>query len=212
MKYEKEISSYNLLKCEEMFNKLNCDLFNNRIRAQIKYNNRRRKLNAVYVDNTIVYSNELRYVIELPEKLVYKNDDSVAIWMLSQMIIIYGIMNEIKITSNRNIYKNKNFRELADKFGLITSPGKYGFEPTGITESVKQIIKDIEFKKVPIYSESNNGNKKTSTRKYTNNNNVSIRVTKDHILYCLDDCSPEIIDAAKIFFKQYGIKPLSVAI
>lgn len=207
--YEKQISSNNLKKCEEMFDKLNEALFDGKIRGQIQYNNRRHKLNAISLDTSIIYSDELRYAIEIPERLIYKNDDSVVTWILSQMIIAYGMLNEIKVASNRNIYKNKKFRELANHYGVILSSGKYGFEPIGVTDKVKEIVKDIEFEKVPIYSEDK-GRKKTSTRKYTDKNGVSVRTTKDHILYCLDNCSQDVIEATKKFFKQYDIEPLYI--
>lgn len=207
--YEKQISSNNLKKCEEMFDKLNEALFDNKIRGQIRYNNRRRRLNSISMDTSIIFSDELRYAIEIPERLVYKNDDSVVVWILSQMIMAYGMLNEVKVASNKNIYKNKRFKELANKYGVILSRGKYGFEPIGVTDKVKDIVKDIKFEKVPVYSE-NNGKKKSSTRKYTDKNGVSVRTTKDHILYCLDSCSQEVIEATKQFFRQYDIEPLYI--
>ena len=134
--YRKQISSNNLKKCEEMFDKLNDFLFDGKIRGQIQYNNRRHKLSAISFDTSIIYSDELRYAIEIPEKLIYKNDDSVVTWILSQMIMAYGMLNEIKVGSNRNIYKNKKFQELANRYGIILSSGKYGFEPIGVTNKV----------------------------------------------------------------------------
>lgn len=192
-----------------MFDRLNKELFNGEIKGQIRYNNRRHKLSTISLDNSIIYSDELRYTIEVPEKLIYKNDDSVVTWILSQMIIAYGLMNEIKVASNRNIYKNKRFKKLADKYGVIVSSNKYGFEPIGVTENIKNLIKDIKFEKIPIYSE-NNGKKKSSSRTYIDKNNASVRASKDHILYCLDNYSSEVIESAKIFFKQYGIEPMFI--
>lgn len=210
--YQKEVSSYNLQQCERMFDILNHNLFNDEIRAQIRYNNKRRYLNRVGVDQNLVYSHDLRYAIEIPEGLIYKNSDQVPVWMLTQMIIIYSILHEIKATSNRNIYKNKHFKALSDNFGLICKwrGESYGYEPIQLSQQVNKLIEDIQFEKLPVYSETERKTKSCSTHKYVFKKE-SIRATKpNHILYCITGQSFETICKVDDFMKSLGLNRMKM--
>lgn len=205
--YEKKnnisLSSYNLSVLEQMFQLLNNKLFNGKVNAYITYC--QDNYEHICIDENTIYGNDFVYRIQIPEPLVINNDPYIIVIMITQMIMCYGLQNNIKVASNRGIYKNKRFYEIAQKVGLITKKTKYGFEPVDVIPEISKCLDDFGFEKVSAFKKVNNKISNTSTRKYIAQTGESVRATKDHILYCLTNQPQEVIDVAEKFFTKYGI-------
>jgi len=73
---------------------------------------------------------------------ILNNIDEVMLWMLHCAVISYSYHNNIKISSRGGFYYNKQYQKISICHGLIIKSSKnYGFEPVGISDSAKQLIK-----------------------------------------------------------------------
>lgn len=122
---------------------------------------------------------------------------------------LYALQNDIKDTSNRGVYHNKNFKKIAEEMGHlhIEKHDKYGWTITEPTEDTLDFIisygfEDIQLVRGSQFSFTGNGGtvppktrKPSSTRKYIcpccGN---SFRATKELNVMCMD-CNEQFIVA-----------------
>lgn len=186
------VSSNNLKVLNALFNKYNKKYFDNRINGHVVYNDTRFRVD---VSSVVFHDGRFEYRICIPEEDVLQNNlGAIAVNMLTQMVLIYGLMNNIKMSSNRQTYLNKKFNKKATEVGLTT---KYigengrGFFPTGIDATNKKILKNFHLEDSAFYKLSGNPSKKSSTRKYIcpccGN---SFRATKNLNVIC-GDCNEQ---------------------
>ncbi len=158
-------------------------------------------VNKVWHDNTIA-THELNISADYLNRPI---ENTVAT-LIHEAVHLYAMQNDIKDTSNRGVYHNRRFKELAEERGLqIDKHDKYGWTLTSPTEEtidfcIKYGFEDIQIVRQTAFSfggisggKAGNGGtpptprKPTSTRKYIcpccGN---SFRATKSLNVMCMD--------------------------
>ena len=167
-----------------------------------------------HITTNKVWSNDEVKSYELNISADYLNRpiENVVATLIHEGVHLYAMQNGIKDTSNRGVYHNRTFKELAEQRGLLISRHeKYGWTITEPTEEtidfcISYGLEDIEIcRQSDFYigisgGKSGNGNTGTpstrnpsSTRKYIcpccGN---SFRATKDIRVLCMD-CNEEFV-------------------
>lgn len=135
--------------------------------------------------------------------------ENIAGTMLHEMVHYYCTVNNIKDTSRNGTYHNMNFKEQAEKRGLVVKKdSRYGWTITEPSEELKEFVKENGLTKISISrKEKQNtgdgttaggtttggttaggaGKKKSSTRKYQCSScSISVRATKEVRIACMD--------------------------
>jgi hypothetical protein len=97
----------------------------------------------IWVDSE---SKEQKYEINIcAENANMKIEDIVEI-MLHEMVHLFADIHEIKTTSRNGGFHNKNYRDLAIRFGLnVTKTKQYGYSETNLKEETLKLIEDAKF-------------------------------------------------------------------
>ncbi len=125
--------------------------------------------------------------------------ENVASTMLHEMVHYYCTVNSIKDTSRNGTYHNKNFKEQAEKRGLvIKKDSRYGWTVTEPSEELKAFIKENGLTDIGMSRKEKQdtgsgtaaggaGKRKSSTRKYQCTScGISVRATKEVRIACMD--------------------------
>ena len=210
--YNNETLKNNQATAEAVYEILNKELFNNQLRAYVICNYRRKKLECINVCENIIYTHDLAYGIEVPNSLMRKNNEMIPVWILAQMVLIYGLINNLDLASNNNIYKNKRFKAEAERFGLIVEKhDTYGHVCVGVTPKVLELLRAFSFEKIPHFYEEGITRKKSSTHKYMDTHGNSTRATKDnHIFYCLTDQPDDVVKKVDSYMSSLGICKMDI--
>jgi len=117
--------------------------------------------------------------------------------MLHEMVHYYADLQGIKTTSRNGTFHNKNYKQYAEKFGLIvTKTEKYGYAETKLNDATLNKVKDLNFKQEVflLYRINDEGkvSKKKGSIKHTcpDCGNVA-RSTKEMKLIC-GNCETEM--------------------
>ena len=146
--YEKKqdvsLALYNLSIINDLYKCLNKHLFNNEINAHITYSSYPYSIDGICIDNTVRYGEDCKYKIDVPESLIIENSQNTIIWILTQMVLIYGEMHKMSMTSHNGRYKNKRFKNVALRKGLVIyrKNDQVGYVPKGVTKDVKVLTKE----------------------------------------------------------------------
>ncbi len=151
-----------------------------------------------------------RYEINIGAETLNRPIENVVATMIHECVHLYCLMNDIKDTSNRGIYHNKNFKKIAEEMGhlQIDRHDKYGWTITTPTDNtiefcLKYGFDDIKINRkgayytvgtaTPTATPTTTTRKPTSTRKYIcpccGN---SFRATKSLNVMCMD-CNEQYI-------------------
>lgn len=150
-----------------------------------------------------------RYEINIGAETLNRPIENVVATMIHECVHLYCLMNDIKDTSNRGIYHNKNFKKIAEEMGhlQIDRHDKYGWTITTPTDDtiefcLKYGFDDIKINRKGAYyavgtatptATPTTTRKPTSTRKYIcpccGN---SFRATKSLNVMCMD-CNEQYI-------------------
>lgn len=110
-----------------------------------------------------------------------------------EMVHLYCAMNDIKDTSNNNVYHNKKFKEEAEQRGLsIEKAQTIGYSVTTPTEEFIEYIKDLSisedafkfFRKMPLGKEKTKKTAKKTTKYTCPCCEVSVRGEPDLEIEC----------------------------
>ncbi len=187
-------TSWNIRECEEFIKEINRKYFDESLSFKVLL--RRNIIRHITLSQEIInFDDKMYYRIEINEPELYVQLQDMILDVVTQMILAYGIHNGIKITCNRGVYKNKEFKKVADKVGVITERTKYGYEPRGIDDKLLAIGKKYDFKKMNVYIKTEKviydeckrivAKKPTSTRKYICPScGDSFRATKEVFFMC----------------------------
>lgn len=203
-RYSSEIKRY-----EEMFKDINSLKFEN-ILPMPRIVLKDTSLDGQFVkDRLFKGKDDFIYTIVLNEDECINNTEFAMLSLFHNMIHMYCFLKNIKDTSNNGIYHNKKFGAIAKQMGCLTNTCKYGFTTTGFDDSMNEIINkyNINYPEInrDIFIQRKNKKRPSSTRKYIDTSNgQSVRATKGHILFCLDD-KPDI---AREISKKYKIYPM----
>lgn len=153
------------------------------------------------------------YELNISADYLNRPIENVVATLIHESVHLYCLMHDIKDTSNRGIYHNKRFKQIAEEMGhlAISKHEKYGWTVTEPTEDTIDFIisygfEDIQINRGSQYTftgiggdKSGSGSpvkpprKPTSTRKYIcpccGN---SFRATKNLNVMCLD-CNEQFI-------------------
>lgn len=151
-----------------------------------------------------------RYEINIGAETLNRPIENVVATMIHESVHLYCLMNDIKDTSNRGVYHNKNFKKIAEEMGhlKIDRHDKYGWTITSPTDDtiefcLKYGFDDIKINRkgayymvgtaTPTPTKTTTTRKPTSTRKYIcpccGN---SFRATKSINVMCMD-CNEQFI-------------------
>lgn len=151
-----------------------------------------------------------RYEINIGAETLNRPIENVVATMIHESVHLYCLMNDIKDTSNRGVYHNKNFKKIAEEMGhlQIDRHDKYGWTITTPTDDtiefcLKYGFDDIKINRkgayymvgtaTPTPTKTTTIRKPTSTRKYIcpccGN---SFRATKSINVMCMD-CNEQFI-------------------
>ena len=132
--------------------------------------------------------------------------ENIVATIMHESVHIYCIQNGIKDTSNKHVYHNKRFKEIAEQHGLIIDRHeKYGYTLTTPSQKLIEYCREQGFENLHIYrreegqtigkglggtagGDSGAGTaapkRKSSTRKYICDCGVSARATREVYLIC----------------------------
>ena len=149
-----------------------------------------------------------RYEINIGAETLNRPIENVVATMIHECVHLYCLMNNIKDTSNRGIYHNKNFKKIAESMGhlKIDRHDKYGWTITSPTDDTLEFCLKYDFDDIRINRKgafytagtatptaTTTTRKPTSTRKYIcpccGN---SFRATKSLNVMCMD-CNVQYI-------------------
>ena len=125
------------------------------------------------------------------------NEKNVFTEMLKYAALCYGYQNNIKVTSNRGIYHNKHFKEIAETHGLKCNYTKYGWNNVKLNNIGIKLFNTYDWfftiaGEKTVYNRNASGST-CSTKKYMcpvcGN---SVRATKIINIACLD-CNEKMI-------------------
>ena len=159
-------------------------------------------------------NDESSYELNIGAETLNRPIENVVATMIHEASHLYALMNNIQDTSNRGVYHNRKFKEIAEDIGhlKISKHDKYGWTITEPTEDTLNFCMEYGFEDILINRESpytfrgvgiataGNGNntptsirKPTSTRKYIcpccGN---SFRATKNLNVMCMD-CNEQFV-------------------
>jgi hypothetical protein len=156
--------------------------------------------------------NVARYELNIGAETLNRPIENVVATMIHECTHLYCLMNDIKDTSNKGVYHNKKFKDIAENIGhlQIDKHEKYGWTLTTPTLDTIQLCIDYGFEDIKIHRQTfysmiptttTAGNtttpktpKKSSTRKYIcpccGN---SFRATKSINVLCLDCNTPFVL-------------------
>lgn len=164
--------------------------------------------------------NKYHATATIPISALYMQIEYLFVELLNVMIMQYESDNDVKLSSNRQVYKNGRYKAFVNILGFnCTDYSKYGYF-IKVDGKVERFCRIHGFKKTwgDVYvsqtydvSKAWNGSMHSgdivkckhtsSTRKYIDADGESVRCTKEHILFCLDRY-PEIADEIE---QKYGI-------
>lgn len=174
-----------------------------------------------HISTSKVWSNGDRasYEMNLSADYLTRPIENVVATVIHESVHLYCLMNNIKDTSNRGIYHNSRFKEIAEEMGhlIIDKHEKYGWTITSPSEDtldfcIKYGFDDIKIGRLGGYApapaggnstpNNNDGSDKpvkpkkpSSTRKYICPNcGNSFRATKELRVLCMD-CNVQFIVA-----------------
>lgn len=133
------------------------------------------------------------YELNIGAETLSRSIEETVATMLHEMIHEYCLMNNIKDTSNRGVYHNYIFKDLAERIAKIKieKNDKYGWTITSPTKETKAFCKKYKLSKIMIHRETpgkktkgGEDKPKTSTRKYMCPSCLnSFRATKE--IHCI---------------------------
>lgn len=156
-----------------------------------------------------------KYEIIVREADLLSNDKRMLIDILAQIVQIIVKPSGIK-ASRGNTYFSKQVGRCFNKYGIKTQKNNWGYYPINCDEKYIKELSQYEYgnSDIKLYlpvDEKTIGNKKvskSSTVKYLDKRSGnSVRATKSHILFCLDD-NPEL---ALEITEKYNIQPMVLA-
>lgn len=130
------------------------------------------------------------YEINITSDYLDRTPEEIAATLLHEMVHLYCQMNEIKDTSRRGNYHNRNYKKAAEEHGLtVEKTTKSGFGKTSPNPETADYLKSLELK-FDLYRptpEKGQVIKKSSTRKYVCPIcGTIIRATKEVHVVCAD--------------------------
>ncbi len=186
-------TSWNIRECEEFIKEINRKYFDGDLLFKVVPHNGIKR-HVTLNQDIINYDEGLYYRIEVNEPEFYPSSKAMIIDIVTQMVLAYGVHHKVKLTSRAGAYKNKRFKEAAEKVGLLTTKTENGAEPIDVNDDIIRIYNKYDFKTMNIYVLSDGiskGNKqgikikKTNSRKYICPScGDSFRATKEVFFMC----------------------------
>ena len=186
---------------ELMFKTFNEEIFKGELSPTTITIQSRGKINAMgwfTVNKVWLDSNGQEYhEINISAENLNLGTHEIASILLHTMIHYYAKLNNISDTSRNGRYHNRNFKDLAEKFGLdVKEAGTFGYSDTSLRVDTKVLVTRLDidediFKIKRITA----GKKKTkqSLRKYICPEcGLTVRATKDDIRILCIECSEEL--------------------
>ena len=165
----------------------------------------KRDMIGVCSERFLLENGNIKNEIVVGELDLINNDKRMLIDILSQIVQIIIKPKGVR-ASNREIYINNRVAYWLHKYGIKTEKSKYGNEPVNCDEKYINELSMYEYGTgdIKLYTPVVN-KKSSSTVKYIDKRTGnSVRATKKHILFCLDD-KP---DVAIEICKKYGISQM----
>ena len=161
-------------------------------------------------DRILVENGIIKHEIIVGENDLLSNDKRMLIDILAQIVQIIIKPSGIR-ASRGNTYFSKKVNKYFNKYGIKTKYGDYGYEPINCDDKYINELSQYDYGKndiklyLPTNKTTNRQSKRGSTIKYLcERSGNSIRATKKHILFCLDD-KPEL---ANEIMEKYKIEPM----
>ncbi len=169
----------------------------------------------ISVNRVWTNDNTPSYELNIGAETLNRPIENIVATMIHECTHLYCLMNDIKDTSNRGVYHNKKFKQIAEDLGhiQIDKHEKYGWTITSPTEHTLELCIAYGFEDIKLHRESpfsfvgvgipkaGNGNsiprvkKPSSTRKYICPCcGTSFRATKTINVLCLD-CNEQFVVA-----------------
>jgi hypothetical protein len=158
-------------------------------------------------DEIIKTDNGFQLTFELNEEDCFGNTKNAVYSLFHNMVHMYNFLNGIKDTCNNGIYHNDGFGQAVISHGGFVEKYSYGYKISGLDQHIKDRIYryNINYNCGEKYSNQKKKKQKSSSRTYIDKQTgESIRATKEHTLFCLDD-KPEIV---RRIIDTYGIEPM----
>lgn len=138
-----------IAELHSIFNKFNTHFFNGKLEIPVIVIQTRTKrtLGTFSVNRPwkIVTEEGNKFEITLSGEYLHRPTEEICATLLHEMVHLYNEVNEIKDTSNNNVYHNKKFKEQAEKFGLIITHAKtIGWSVTELQETTKEVVKGFK--------------------------------------------------------------------
>lgn len=203
---EKESFALSNLKIiTSFYNELNNEIFGGIVSAQISLdeNTLKGKITGYCGFNPNAFTlinNKPVYHLVLPTQLFIQNSFLFTTYLLVRMIDIIGLEKGLKTCSRAYTYHNSVFKMLCQTYDLETEYNEnHGYYISKLPKYVESIIPKIKLEDVREFQR--NKKSKINQIKYVNDTGESVRATKPHILFCLDD-NPDIADEIE---RKYNI-------
>lgn len=136
-----------------------------------------------------------KYEINIVAEAINRGLLPVMSTLLHEMVHLYNLENNIKDTSRNYTYHNKNFKAMAEKFGLeVEHEDKVGWAVTRLTQSTVKLIYSYGINedafamgRLEASEDEEKLKKKGNVRKYyCPNCGISVRATKEVFIGCMD--------------------------
>ena len=152
------------------------------------------------VDNVIIHSMIVSPILLKNKPDVFCKD------LLTRLVDLYAYDNGIQTCSRKHSYHNLKFKETCAKFEIDAeySNSQYGYTVSKIPKIILDMLGKLEVNSIYNYEVRHSDN--SSTVKYIDKHGNSVRATKRHILFCLDNY-PDLADEIE---KRYGIARMCI--
>ncbi len=137
---------------QKLFDKLNAAEFGNKLpETMIAIQTFGRGKRALYgwctvqkIWKTDAQSEDGHYEITICAEFLKRSFEEIAATMIHEMVHLFNLVNEIKDTSNNNVYHNKKFKKEAELHGLtITKAPTIGWSVTTLNDNGKTLVHSL---------------------------------------------------------------------
>lgn len=112
------------------------------------------------LEDTYIYKDPKKDIVYYPIKVAdlnkYNNKQELVISILTQMVLAYGSAYGIQMSSRNGTYKNKRFKKVGEKLGLIFLPDRqdHGQVPIGVKQDILDLLNEDDFTMLRTYAEN----------------------------------------------------------
>lgn len=134
-------------------------------------------------DRVVKSNGMLKNEIVISEKDYFNNDPKLLVDIVSQIIQIIAARDNV-LASNRGRYFNKWLNCYFEKYGVITTKGKYGYQPVECDQKYYDCFPKFKTKKATLYLPYIEGHKSSTRKLICPACGLTVRATSNVSLIC----------------------------